>query len=284
MRESRRDVARTLCRSTKTRIPTPRPADLHRHTARSHGTAGSLRRSHLCRRGLEPQCPRGRTVESRARARRLDAVAAARSGRRTHRRWRSAHLDKRKQVQSVPNVQYRYRVYRRDESSGKDAIAGEVPIPVPGPSGRKPGPAHFTDSALEWEKTYLYRVTAVTIVKRPDSEVQVEGDDTPPVRVIAHDVFPPSVPAGLQAAFSGEGQKPFIDLIWAASNRRPRQVQRLRSKADATAIQLNSELVKAPSYRDSAVASGKTYTYQVSAVDVRGNESQRSEKASEPVP
>ena len=79
----------------------------------------------------------------------------------------------------------------------------------------EPGPAHFTDSAFEWEKTYLYRITAVSIVKRPDSEVQVEGDDTPPVRVIAHDVFPPSVPAGLQAAFSGEGQKPFIDLIWA---------------------------------------------------------------------
>ena len=83
------------------------------------------------------------------------------------------------------------------------------------PSPGEPGPAHFTDSGFEWEKTYLYRITAVSIVKRPDSEVQVEGDDTPPVRVVAHDVFPPSVPAGLQAAYSGEGQKPFIDLIWA---------------------------------------------------------------------
>jgi fibronectin type 3 domain-containing protein len=47
---------------------------------------------------------------------------------------------------------------------------------------------------------------------------------------------------------------------------------------------VNSELVKAPSYRDSDVASGKTYTYSVSAVDLRGNESHRSEEASEPVP
>ena len=76
---------------------------------------------------------------------------------------------------NVPNVQYRYRVYRRDESSGKDAIAGEVPVPGPGLSS-EPGPVRFTDSAFEWEKTYLYRVTAVTIVKRPDSEVQVEGE------------------------------------------------------------------------------------------------------------
>ncbi len=184
--------------------------------------------------------------------------------------------------QNVPNVQYRYRVYRRDESSGKDAIAGEVPVPA---TTTEPGPAHFTDSAFEWEKTYLYRVTAVSIVKRPDSEVQVEGDDTPPVRVVAHDVFPPSVPAGLQAAFSGEGQKPFIDLIWApVTNADLAGYNIYRSEADAAASKLNSELVKAPSYRDSAVASGKTYTYSVSAVDVRGNESQRSEPSSEPVP
>jgi hypothetical protein len=185
---------------------------------------------------------------------------------------------------NVPSIQYRYRIYRRDESSGKDAIAGEVPVP-----STEPGPAHFTDSSFEWEKTYLYRMTAVSIVKRPDSEVQVEGDDTPPVRVVAHDIFPPSVPAGLQAAYSGEGQKPFIDLIWApVTNADLAGYNVYRSEANGaeikTTVKLNSDLVKSPSYRDSAVASGKTYTYSVSAVDVRGNESQRSEETSEPVP
>src|SRR5208337_119142 len=149
--------------------------------------------------------------------------------------------------QNVPGVQHRYRIYRRDESSGKDAIAGEVPL-------AESGPAHFTDSSFEWEKTYLYRVTAVSIVKRPDSEVQVEGDDTAPVRVIAHDVFPPSVPAGLQAAYSGEGQKPFIDLIWApVTNADLAGYNVYRSETNGAAVQgavkLNSELVKSPSYR-----------------------------------
>src|SRR5208337_1878736 len=177
-----------------------------------------------------------------------------------------------------PGVQHRYRIYRRDESSGKDAIASEVPL-------GEPGPAHFTDSSFEWEKTYLYRITVVSVVKRPDSEVQVEGEDTPPVRVIAHDVFPPSVPAGLQAAYSGEGQKPFIDLIWApVTNADLAGYNVYRSEANGSPVKLNSELVKSPSYRDFAVASGKTYTYSVSAVDVRGNESQRSEETSEPVP
>ena len=181
-----------------------------------------------------------------------------------------------------PSLQFRYRIYRRDEASGKDAIAGEVPL-------GEPGAAHFTDSSFDWEKTYLYRITAVSIVKRPDSEVQVEGDDTPPVRVVAHDVFPPAVPAGLQAAYSGEGQKPFIDLIWApVTNADLAGYNVFRSESTgaeiATRVKLNSDLLKSPSYRDSAVASGTTYTYSVSAVDVRGNESQRSEETSEPVP
>jgi len=178
----------------------------------------------------------------------------------------------------TPGIQHRYRIYRRDESSGKETIAGEVPL-------GEPGPLSFTDSGFEWEKTYLYRITAVSIVKRSDSEVQVEGDDTPPVRVIAHDVFPPSVPAGLQAAYSGEGQKPFIDLIWApVTNADLAGYNVYRSDGNGPAVKLNSELVKSPAYRDSAVASGKTYTYSVSAVDVRGNESQRSEETSESVP
>ena len=161
-------------------------------------------------------------------------------------------------------------------------IAGEVPLPI---STSEPGIMHFTDSGLEWEKTYLYRVTGVSIVKRDDSEVQVEGDDSPPVRIVAHDVFPPSVPGGLQAVYSGEGQKPFIDLIWApVTNADLAGYNIYRSQASEPALKLNSELVKSPSYRDSAVASGKTYTYSVSAVDVRGNESQRSEATSESVP
>lgn len=107
----------------------------------------------------------------------------------------------------IQGAQFRYRVYRRDESTGKETIAGEAPVDAS-------GPAHVLD-AIEWEKTYLYRVTAVTIVVRPSGEVQIEGDDSPTMRVVAHDVFPPAVPVGVQAVYSGEGQKPFIDLIWA---------------------------------------------------------------------
>ena len=197
-----------------------------------------------------------------------------------------------------PGVEHRYRIYRRIESEGTDnagnqslgqtnkkeekaIIAGEIPVGEAGPAHF---PAHFLDS-IEWEKTYLYWITAVTILHRQDSEVQVEGDDSPMVRVVAHDVFPPSVPAGLQAAYSGEGQKPFIDLIWAPVTSADLAGYTVyRSEANGTPRKLNSELVKSPSYRDIDVTSGKTYVYSVSAVNVRGNESARSEAASESAP
>jgi fibronectin type 3 domain-containing protein len=50
------------------------------------------------------------------------------------------------------------------------------------------------------------------------------------------------------------------------------------------AVRVNAEPVKTPAYRDANVVSGKRYFYSVSAVDVRGNESGRSEEASETVP
>lgn len=178
----------------------------------------------------------------------------------------------------VPGVQHRYRIYRRDEGTGKDSIAGEVPA-------AEAGPARFVDSSFEWEKAYLYRIAAVSIVTRAGSEVQVEGDDSPVLRVVAHDVFPPAVPSGLQAVASGEGQKPFVDLIWApVTNADLAGYNVYRRDANGTMAKLNSELVKSPAYRDSAVAAGTNYVYAVSAVDARGNESAKSEEASEPVP
>jgi len=93
------------------------------------------------------------------------------------------------------------------------------------------------------------------------------------------------VPQGLQAVYSGEGQKPFVDLIWApVTDADLAGYNVYRREGDTAPIRLNSGLVKAPSYRDSAVMPGKTYFYSVSAVDLRGNESARSDEGSETVP
>src|SRR5947209_6622385 len=112
--------------------------------------------------------------------------------------------------QVIPAIRYLYRVYRLDVTTGKDSVAAELPLSED---------AHPTllDTGFEWEKTYEYRVTVVTTVEQSGGIESVEGDDSLPARVLAHDVFPPATPTGLQAAFSGPGQKPFIDLVWNAN-------------------------------------------------------------------
>src|SRR5262249_31331345 len=172
-----------------------------------------------------------------------------------------------------------YRVYRRVEGSNEPALVGEVPAG----SG-----SNFSISAanIEWEKTYHYRAEAVTKVQRPDKPpLEVEGDDTAELKVFVHDVFPPSVPAELQAVFSGPGQTPFIDLVWApVMDPDLAGYNVYRRRKDTAPAKLNAELVKTPAYRDEHVREGKKYFYSVTAVDVRGNESERSEEASEAVP
>jgi hypothetical protein len=178
----------------------------------------------------------------------------------------------------IPGVKYEYRVYRRDVVTNHDAVAGE--LPVSGASN-----PNFVDSGFEWEKTYDYRVTIVTVVDRPDGPEQVEGDDTSSVRVVAHDIFPPATPTGLQAVFSGPGQKPFIDLIWAGNSESDLAGYNVyRRDVGSQPIKINTELVKTPAFRDTNVVPGHEYFYSISAVDAPGNESPRSEEAGESVP
>jgi len=178
----------------------------------------------------------------------------------------------------IPGIRYAYRVYRRDVQSNKDSVAGEVQVL---------GETNPTllDTGFEWEKTYDYRITVVTLIEQASGSAQVEGDDTTPVRVVAQDVFPPKTPTGLQAVFSGPGQKPFIDLVWAGNSEADLAGYNVyRHQVGSEPVKINTELVKTPAFRDSDVLPGHEYSYSISVVDARGNESPRSEEASEAVP
>jgi hypothetical protein len=179
----------------------------------------------------------------------------------------------------TPGVQTMYRVYRRPEGGNADSMVGQLQLDASSAT-------QLVDHSFDWEKTYSYRATVVSLIHEEGKpETQFEGDDTSPVKVFAHDVFPPSVPSGLQAVFSGAGQQLFIDLIWAPDNDVDLAGYNVfRREAGAEPVKTNAELVKTPAYRDMNVASGKNYFYSVSAVDVRGNESARSEEAGESVP
>lgn len=182
-------------------------------------------------------------------------------------------------VPDIPGLRFVYRVYRHETNSKAQTVAGEAPVQA------ATAPA-FLDSTIEWEKTYEYHVTVVTVIPQAQaSEQQVEGDDGPELAVVAHDVFPPATPTGLQAVFSGPGQKPFIDLVWAPDTDADLAGYNVyRSEAGVEPRKLNAGAVKSPAFRDDTVLAGHEYTYSVSALDVRGNESPHSEPAEEKVP
>ena len=183
-------------------------------------------------------------------------------------------------------IKYLWRIYRREE--GK---TGETRIAQMDATGCLAGVGDekdrsFRDKSIEWENTYFYRATVVSVVETAGrAAAEVEGDDTPEVKVFAHDIFPPAVPTGMQAVFSGVGQQAFIDLIWAPVTDADLEGYNVyRHEAGVAAVKVNAEPVKTPAFRDAQVVAGKTYFYSVSAVDERGNESARSEEASERVP
>jgi hypothetical protein len=195
----------------------------------------------------------------------------------------------------VPSLRYAERIYRSTPESGTDVALADVECAA----GR------FEDRTIEWQKTYEYRITGVTDVILPPGKgpcprtrsqegaasnsecviATVEGDDSPPQKVFTNDVYPPAVPTGLQAVFSGPGQAPFIDLVWAPNTDADLAGYNVyRHEPGEQQVKINTELIKTPAFRDTNVSAGKTYLYAVSAVDARGNESARSEEVSESVP
>jgi hypothetical protein len=183
------------------------------------------------------------------------------------------------QPSGIASLTHIYRAYRRETGGTNDAVVGEL-------SGDTAQP-RLVDHSFEWEKTYEYRVTVVTqVLGNGRVESQVEGEDTPSVRVFAHDIFPPAVPSGLQAVYSSTGNQSFIDLIWTPdfeADLAGYDVYR-RQEGSGNWTRINSRLIGAPAYRDDTVRHGTTYWYAVSAVDVRQNESAKSDAAREQTP
>jgi hypothetical protein len=184
-------------------------------------------------------------------------------------------------------LRHSYRIYREEQGTATPVMVGEVHL-TNFPQAR------LLDRSFQWEKTYQYWVTAVTMVVphnqrstegNNQSAIEVEGDNSAPVTVYANDVFPPAVPSGLQAVFSSVGQQPFVDLTWAPNTDPDLDGYNVyRREGNGPWIRLNSVLLPTPAFRDSNVAAGRTYSYAVTAVDARGNESPRSPESSETVP
>jgi hypothetical protein len=176
---------------------------------------------------------------------------------------------------NVPSLRFVYRVYRK-LPGGKEVLAGEIPVGAE---------TTFVDRDFEWDKTYEYHVDVTTLAEAHGEKLEVEGDNSTAITVAARDVFPPAVPTGLQAVASTVGTSTFIDLVWAPDTDRDLAGYNVyRREGQGDPVRITSALAQTPAFRDTTVRSGHTYAYSVSAMDLRGNESARSEPATEKVP
>jgi len=143
----------------------------------------------------------------------------------------------------------------------------------------------FTDTGIEWEKSYQYWITPVTQWQADKRKGEMEGDDSNAVEILAHDTFPPAVPSGLQAVFSSVPPNSFIDLTWTPNDEPDLAGYNVYRRSENTPpARVNTELVKTPRFPDPGIQPRMKYFYSVTAVDVRGNESAKSEETSETVP
>jgi hypothetical protein len=169
------------------------------------------------------------------------------------------------------NAQFAQRVYRAGES-GEPVLLATLAS----------GDTTYKDTTFTWEKPYTYTVVAVTkVLSRDGSKTldEFEGEASAPLQITPHDTFPPAAPQGVQAVYSSG----FVDLAW-----RPNTESDIAGyNVYRDSQKLNDKPVGASAFRDDklqGVVPGTELTYFVTAVDTQGNESERSEPATERVP
>jgi len=181
------------------------------------------------------------------------------------------------QNQTRLSAQYVYRIMRREQGTTASSMITQLN------AGNQA--VAFIDTGIEWQKHYDYWITPVTLWESAGKKGEVEGEDSPVTSVFANDVFPPAAPAGLQAVASGLAEQRFIDLTWTPNTEPDLAGYNVYRHAGSEApARINSNLIKTPSFRDMNVQPGVKYFYSVSAIDLRNNESEKSEETSETVP
>jgi predicted small lipoprotein YifL len=133
----------------------------------------------------------------------------------------------------------------------------------------------YADKEFEFEKDYRYFVRASINETAP----YFESDDSESVEVRPKDTFPPATPSGLLLVRG----KDFIALSWAANRERDLAGYKVWRKAQGETefTLLTPQPIAENSYTDRAIEKGNRYDYAISAADKTGNESPKSEIASE---
>jgi len=149
---------------------------------------------------------------------------------------------------------------------GYNIYRSEDPAPLPdAPLNKEPVQGvEFEDRNFQFGKTYHY---AVSVVARLDP--YAESARSKPVSIVPRDTFPPGKPAQLDVVV----ESGVVILLWAAPTETDVAGYKIyRAEAGGERIVLQPGLITTLSYRDSTVQAGKSYSYEITAVDRNGNE------------
>ncbi len=158
-------------------------------------------------------------------------------------------------------------------SSNAKAPAREVVLRPDTAASADPG--GMLDTSVVDGNTYTYIAHRVQTVTISGHTLELRSEPSPPATFTFHDIFPPKPPTGLVLVPGGGfGEAPSIDLSWDANPERDMLGYNVyRGHGSAAFERITAEPIPAPAFRDMQVQPGERYTYRVTAVDQRHNES-----------
>ena len=125
--------------------------------------------------------------------------------------------------------------------------------------------AGYLDATIEYGTRYQYLVQGIA------GELQ-QSETSDPEWITPRDDFAPAVPTGLTAV-AGVNT---IELAWERNTESDFKGYNVYRSVETGPFEKITSLIDAPTYTDRQVEAGKKYRYAVSAVDLTGNESDRS--------
>jgi len=143
----------------------------------------------------------------------------------------------------------------------------------------------FVDRSFEFGAEYRYFVRALSLLPgNANLAAAIESNESEPLVHTPKDTFPPVAPGPVTIASIGG----IVSLFWPLNQETDIAGYNLyRAESEQTPeqqwIKLNPQLHKTASFRDERVQVGRQYFYRITAVDVYGNESPRSETVNETV-
>lgn len=161
---------------------------------------------------------------------------------------------------STPVTVSGYNVYRRTGEGPEKAVNPNLV------TGTK-----FEDPDIVFGAPVRYFVRASATGTPP----YFESDDSEVRELVPEDTFPPAAPAGV-VQVTGHGS---VSLSWEANREKDLAGYRVRRRGEGEAedVLLTPALLLENAYTDPTIEKGKRYRYSMSAVDIRGNESARTE-------